>query len=55
MEPDKIIMLGIYALILGYMLYRLVRKNPMKKEYERLYKDVLNSKKYKVKGQYDDK
>ena len=53
MDTGKIIMFGIYALVLCYIFYRMLRKNPMEKEYERLYSDILTSKKYKVKGQFE--
>lgn len=54
MEINKTILIGVYALVTLYILYRIFfRKNPYKDEYERLYNEVLNSDKYKVKGQYD--
>ena len=54
MEFNKTILIGIYVLVTLYLLYRLFfKKNPYQEEYERLYNEVLNSDKYKVKGQYD--
>ena len=54
MELSKTILIGIYVLVTLYLLYRLFfKKNPYQEEYERLYNEVLNSDKYKVKGQYD--
>lgn len=54
MEINKTILVSIYVLVGIYILYRLLfKKNPYQKEYEKLYKDVLTSDKYKVKGQYD--
>ena len=54
MEINETISISIYALVGLYILYRLLfRKNPYQEEYERLYNEILNSSKYKVKGQYD--
>ena len=54
MELNKTVLIAIYALVGLYILYRLFfKKNPYQKEYERLYEKILNSDKYKVKGQYD--
>ena len=54
MEINKTILVSVYALVGLYILYRfLFRKNPYQEEYERLYNEILNSSKYKVKGQYD--
>lgn len=53
METSKFIIFGIYAAVLAFVLYRMARKNPMKEEYDRLYNDILTSKKYKVKGQFE--
>ena len=54
MEISKTIMIGIYVAVGLYILYRLFsRKNPYQEEYEKMYNDILNSDKYKVKGQYD--
>ena len=54
MEIDKTILIGIYAILGIYILYRLFfGKNPYQDEYERLYNKILTSDKHKVKGQYD--
>ena len=54
MEINKTVLISIYALVGLYMLYRLLfRKSPYQDEYEKLYNEILNSDKYKVKGQYD--
>ena len=54
MEVNKTILIGIYVLVTLYILYKLFfRKNPYQDEYERLYNEILNSDKHKVKGQYD--
>ena len=54
MELNKIILMGIYALLTLYILYRVfLKKNPYQEEYEKMYNNILNSSKYKVKGQYD--
>jgi len=54
MEFNKTILISIYVLIGLYLLYKVFfRKDPYKKEYERMYNEILNSNKYKVKGQYD--
>ena len=54
MEISKIVLIGVYVVVSLYFLYRLLfRKNPYQEEYERLYNEILNSSKYKVKGQYD--
>ena len=54
MEINKTILIGIYALVGLYILYKLFfRKSPYQDEYEKLYNEILNSDKYKVKGQYD--
>ena len=54
MEINKTILIGIYALVGLYMLYKIFfRKNPYQDEYEKLYNEILNSDKYKVKGQFD--
>lgn len=54
MEMGKSILVGIYAVIGLYMLYRVFfSRNPQQEEYEKLYNEVINSKKYKVKSQYD--
>ncbi len=55
MEINKIVLITIYILVALYILYRSqFKKNPYADEYERLYNEILHSKKYKVKGQFDD-
>ena len=54
MEINKTILMGIYVVVGIYIIYRLFfRRDHYQQEYERLYNKVLNSAKYKVKGQYD--
>ena len=54
MEINKTILIGIYALVGLYMLYKIFfRKNPYQDEYEKLYNEILTLDKHKVKGQYD--
>lgn len=54
MEINKTIWIGLYAIVLLYILYKLFfKKNPYQEEYERTYNEILTSSKYKVKGQYD--
>ena len=54
MEVNKTILISIYVIVALYILYKLFfRKNPYQDEYERLYNEILNSDKHKVKGQYD--
>ena len=54
MEMGKSILAGIYAAIGLYLLYKLFfSRNPGKEEYEKVYDEIINSKKHKVKGQYD--
>ncbi len=56
MVLSKTILIGIYALVALYILYRLFfKKNPYQEEYEKLYNEILTSDKYKVKGQHDRK
>lgn len=56
MEISKTVLIAIYAIAGLYMLYKLFfRKNYYREEYERLYNEILNSKKYKVKGQWSDR
>lgn len=51
---SKTILIGIYALVVLYILYKLFfKKNPYQEEYEKLYNEILTSDKYKVKGQHD--
>ena len=53
MEFLNAVWIGFYALIALYLLYRLfLKKDPNKREYERLYNEILNSDKHKVKGQW---
>lgn len=54
MEMGKSILVGIYAAIGLYLLYKLFfSKNPYQDEYEKTYNEIINSNKYKVKGQFD--
>lgn len=54
MEIIRAILIAGYVLLSAYILYWLFfRKNPYQAEYERLYNEVLTSKKYRVKGQFD--
>ncbi len=54
MEINKTILISVYVVIGMYLLYKLFfRKNPFRQEYEKLYNEILNSDKYKVKGQFD--
>ena len=54
MEISRIFINAVYVLIGLYIIYTLfLRKNPHQKEYERLYSEIINSDKYKVKGQFD--
>ena len=54
MEINKSVLIAIYIVVGAYILYKLFfRKNPYREEYERLYNEILNSNKHKVKGQYD--
>ena len=54
MEILKIILIVVYVLFSIYILYWLFfKKNPYHAEYERLYNEIITSKKYRVKGQFD--
>ncbi|MBI1935952.1 hypothetical protein HYS31_05915 [Candidatus Woesearchaeota archaeon] len=54
MELNQIILICLYASIGMYLLYKVFfRKNPYQAEYERMYNEILTSKKYRVKGQFD--
>ena len=54
METSRLILMGVYAAVAFYVLYRLFfKKNPYQEEYEKLYNEILTSDKYKVKGQFD--
>ena len=54
MEMGKAVIMGIYAGIGLYLLYKMLfSKNSYQEEYEKLYNEIIRSKKYKVKGQYD--
>jgi len=54
MEIVKLVMLCIYILVAAYLLYKwFFAKAPYQKEYERLYKEIVNSDKYKVRGQWE--
>jgi len=49
---NKYIIIGLAAfLALLYVRLRLFRKKP--DEYDQMYDEILNSDKYKVKGQFD--
>ena len=51
---NNIIFIAAYVLIGLYIIYKLFwKKDAMRDEYEKLYNTILNSDKYKVKGQYD--
>ena len=54
MEAIKVVISVIYIIAGAYILYFfLYRKNPLKDEYEKLYNEILNSDKHKIKGQFD--
>lgn len=54
MEINKTILISIYIAVGLYLLYRVFfEKNPYQDDYEKLYNEILNSDKNKVKGQYD--
>lgn len=54
MEINKAILISIYVAVSLYLIYKLFfRKSPYQEEYEKLYNEILNSSKHKVKGQYD--
>lgn len=54
MEINKAILVSIYVAVSLYLIYKLFfRKSPYQEEYEKLYNEILNSSKHKVKGQYD--
>lgn len=54
MEINKAILISIYVAVSLYLIYKLFfRKSPYQEEYEKLYNEILNSRKNKVKGQYD--
>jgi hypothetical protein len=54
MELSRTILIGAYVIAGAYIIYQLFfRKDPLRAEYERLYKDIINSDKYKVKGQHE--
>ena len=51
---NKTILTTVYIILGFYIIYRLLfTKAPIEDEYERIYDEILNSEKYKVKGQYD--
>lgn len=53
-EFKKSILIALYAAIGLYLLYRiLIKKSSFEEEYENLYNKILNSKEYKVKGQFE--
>ena len=48
------ILISVYVIIGLYIIYKLFfGKNQYQDEYDKLYNEILTSKKYKVKGQYD--
>ena len=54
MEISKILSIAGYVLLSAYFLYWVFfKKNPYKAEYDKLYHEILTSKKYRVKGQFD--
>lgn len=54
METIELVMLGVYSLVATYLLYKwFFAKTPYQKEYERLYKEIINSDKHKVRGQWE--
>jgi len=54
MELKQAILMVVYAVIGLYILYKLFfSKSPYQDDYEKLYNEILTSKKYRVKGQYD--
>jgi len=56
MEITKIILFAVYAAVAAYILYFMFfKRNPYQREYERLYNEILNSDKHKVKGQWSDR
>jgi hypothetical protein len=56
MEISKTILISVYVAIALYFLYRILfKKSPFRDEYERLYNEILNSDKHKVKGQWSGK
>ena len=47
-------LIAVYITLGLYLLFKvLFRKDPQQSEYEKLYNKVLNSPKYRVKGQHD--
>ena len=55
-EINKIVLVSVYTAIALYFLYKtLFKKSPFRDEYERLYNEILNSDKYKVKDQWSDR
>lgn len=53
MEIANVGWIGFYFLIALYTLYRLfLKKDPNKREYEKMYNQILNSDKNKAKGQW---
>ena len=56
MEINKVVLMSVYIAIALYFLYKMFfKKSPFKDEYERLYNEILNSDKHKVKGQWSDR
>ncbi|MBW2976926.1 hypothetical protein KY347_05770 [Candidatus Woesearchaeota archaeon] len=54
MIVNKTILIGLGVVVGIYLLYKLLfSKSKFNEEYDALYNKVLNSKEYKVKGQYD--
>jgi len=56
MEINKAVLISLYVLSGAYILYKIFfKKNPYQEDYERMYNEIINSDKCKVKGQYDNK
>ena len=53
-ELNSSFFIALYITIGFFIVYKLLfRKNTIQSEYEQLYKEVITSNKYKVKGQND--
>ena len=56
MEINIAVLISLYVLSGAYILYKIFfKKNPYQEDYERMYNEIINSDKCKVKGQYDNK
>ena len=54
MELKNTFWISVYIVIGMFLLYKIMfRKNTYREDYEKAYKEILTSGKYKVKGQYD--